>query len=348
MTARSTNLAILVLLLLELASGVAGFLVATPSGRWVFWLHSTAGFTLLLLVVWKWRVILGSFAHRTVGPWAMLPAMMTLLFVASLTSGLLWATVGLPPVRVPLVGRTTGLTLHVALSLALVPLFVYHLAVRWPRPRRVDVASRRAALRLMALALLGAVAWRGTEAASAALALSGARRRFTGSRQRDSHEGNRHPVTNWLTDRTQRVRPDQWRLSVRGEVETAVALTYEELIELGTVDRVALLDCTGGWYTVQRWSGVPLAELLRRSRVGADARSVVVRSRTGYARRFGLDAARDLLLATHVEGERLSAAHGFPVRLVAPGRRGYHWVKWVESVEVSAHSPWWQSPLPLQ
>ena len=38
----------------------------------------------------------------------------------------------------------------------------------------------------------------------------------------------------------------------------------------------------------------------------------------------------------------------FPVRLVAPGRRGYHWVKWVESVEVSAHSPWWQSPLPLQ
>ena len=200
----------------------------------------------------------------------------------------------------------------------------------------------------MALALLGAVAWRGTEAASAALALSGARRRFTGSRQRDSHQGNRHPVTNWLTDRTQRVRPEQWRLSVRGEVETAVALSYEELIELGTIDRVALLDCTGGWYTVQRWSGVPLAELLRRSRVRPDARSVVVRSRTGYTRRFGIEAARDLLLATHVEGERLSVAHGFPVRLVAPGRRGYQWVKWVETVEVSAHSPWWQSPLPLQ
>ena len=72
------------------------------------------------------------------------------------------------------------------------------------------------------------------------------------------------------------------------------------------------------------------------------------RSVTGYGRRFPLDEAGDLLLATRVEGETLSAGHGFPLRLVAPGRRGYDWVKWVAELEVSRDPAWLQPPLPLQ
>jgi hypothetical protein len=35
------------------------------------------------------------------------------------------------------------------------------------------------------------------------------------------------------------------------------------------------------------------------------------------------------------------------VRLIAPGRRGYWWVKWVTSVEPDERPSWLQSPLPL-
>ena len=64
------------------------------------------------------------------------------------------------------------------------------------------------------------------------------------------------------------------------------------------------------------------------------AHHVRVISRTGYRWSFSLDDARALLLATHVGGEPLAHGHGAPCRLVAPGRRGFQWVKWVERVEL--------------
>ena len=348
MTPRATNFAILFLLLLQLASGVAGFLVGTPSGRWVFWLHSAGGFALLTLVVWKWRIVVGSFARRGVGTWAIPATLLGLLFVGSMATGVLWSTSGLPRVPLPLVGRVTGLTVHVLLSLALIPFFLIHAASRGRRPRRADLIGRRAAIRSLALLVVGLVAWRGAEATSSRLRLSGAGRRFTGSREEGSFAGNRHPVTNWLFDSSRRLSTDVWQLHVSGAVGKTLTLSYEELLALGRRTQRPVLDCTGGWYTVQHWTGVSVAELLNGARPEDGATSIVVRSVTGYSRRFRLAAASELLLATHVEGVPLSAAHGFPLRLVAPGHRGYHWVKWVEAIEVSKLPSWWQSPFPLQ
>jgi len=88
--------------------------------------------------------------------------------------------------------------------------------------------------------------------------------------------------------------------------------------------------------------------LLEEAGIKEGARSLLFRSSTGYARRFPLEEAGNLLLATHVEHEALSEGHGFPVRLVAPGYRGYGWVKWVTGLEVSRDPAWVEPPLPLQ
>jgi DMSO/TMAO reductase YedYZ molybdopterin-dependent catalytic subunit len=75
--------------------------------------------------------------------------------------------------------------------------------------------------------------------------------------------------------------------------------------------------------------------------------SVLVTSVTGYRRRLPAADTSTLLLATHLGGAPLSAGHGAPVRLVAPSRRGFWWVKWVTAVELS-DQPWWrQTPFPL-
>jgi DMSO/TMAO reductase YedYZ molybdopterin-dependent catalytic subunit len=55
----------------------------------------------------------------------------------------------------------------------------------------------------------------------------------------------------------------------------------------------------------------------------------------------------DVWLATRLNGVPLPYGHGYPARIVAPGRRGFWWVKWVTSIQPSARPPWAQSAFPL-
>ena len=119
--------------------------------------------------------------------------------------------------------------------------------------------------------------------------------------------------------------------------------TYDELASFD--DRiVATLDCTGGFYSTQEWSGARLDRLLEAS----GASSVRVVSHTGYDRRFPIEDVPRLLLATRFGGRPLDAGHGFPARVVAPDRRGFWWVKWVVAIEPDDLPYWWQSPFPTQ
>ena len=92
---------------------------------------------------------------------------------------------------------------------------------------------------------------------------------------------------------------------------------------------------------------MPLASLVAPDRLAAAA-SILVTSVTGYRRRFPVADAQALWLATSVQGRPLTPGTGAPVRLVAPNRRGFWWVKWVDSVELSDAPAYAQSPFPLQ
>jgi hypothetical protein len=53
---RAVNIAILVLLVFELATGLGGFLVGEPDGRWLLWSHRAGGLAIVALLIWKFGI----------------------------------------------------------------------------------------------------------------------------------------------------------------------------------------------------------------------------------------------------------------------------------------------------
>jgi DMSO/TMAO reductase YedYZ molybdopterin-dependent catalytic subunit len=321
------------MLLLAFGTGVATVAIGSPNGAWVAIGHGICGVAVVLLIPWKSRVVRGGLRRARLSRW--LSLLLAVLALFTLIAGLSYAT-GL----VRSIAGKPGLWVHIAVALMLVPLVVWHVWARRIRPRRADL-SRRALLRAGVLTVGAVGLYAADKAATSGLGLPGARRRFTGSYETASFQPEAMPSTSWLFDTVPAIDPNRWRLTIkdgRGRRE----LTLAELATFGTQVR-ATLDCTSGWYSHQDWTGVPLATLLHR---GPGTQSVYVHSVTGYWIRFpGHDLDR-LLLATQMGGAPLSADHGFPVRLVAPGRRGYWWVKWIDRIEVQTTPSWWQPPFP--
>jgi DMSO/TMAO reductase YedYZ molybdopterin-dependent catalytic subunit len=226
---------------------------------------------------------------------------------------------------------------HVGAAAIAVPFGVWHVASRRIRVRATDL-SRRNFLKGSAAVGIAAATYASSEAVTRTVALPGAARRFTGSYEAGSFQPFAMPVSSWMFDGIPLHDRESWRLRTPGEV-----WSYEQILAFD--DRVtATLDCTGGFYSTQDWSGARLDRLI----AGARGSSIRVVSSTGYDRRFPAYNASSLLLATRFGGTPLDAAHGFPARLVAPDQRGFCWVKWVVAIEVDDLPSWWQSPFPLQ
>jgi DMSO/TMAO reductase YedYZ molybdopterin-dependent catalytic subunit len=333
-SARVTNLTLLAVLLLAFATGIGAVATGTPRGRWVVIAHGIAGIAVILLIPWKSRVVRRGLRRERSSRWVSL--LLAALVIVTVAAGLGYGT-GL----MRSIAGQYGMWVHVAAALTLAPLLLWHVFARRTRPRRTDL-SRRALLRAGLLGSAAAGLYVATDWAVRLTDLPGARRRFTGSHEIGSFDPATMPSTIWLNDTTPTIDPDRWRLTV-ADMEGSYQLTLSEMSAYTTQLR-ATLDCTSGWYAHQDWTGVPVSALIRDTR---GASSLLVHSVTGYWIRFPAGDIDELLLATSVGGMPLAARHGFPLRLVAPSRRGFWWVKWVDRIELQATPAWWQPPFPL-
>ena len=324
---RRTDLVLGLLLLAGVLTGLGANTIGVDWPLDLIQLHAAGALAIVLVAPWKYVVIRRGLSRprRRTGI-KVLSLGLAALVIITVASGLIHSTG-----RLERVGPLTLMQIHVGAAVGALAAVIAHFLLHAVRPRRADL-DRRAVLGLLALGAGAAVATAAWDTGPATA------RRFTGSVPQDELL-----FTSWLNDGIQRVDSAQWTLTVGTatlDLDAVLALPHERF--------TAVLDCTSGWSSSQEWDGVRLSTLLTAAGLSRDGwRSLEVRSVTGYARWFGPSTPDDVWLVTGLNGRSLPYGSGYPARLVAPGRRGFWWVKWVASVQPSARPPWAQSVFPL-
>lgn len=155
-----------------------------------------------------------------------------------------------------------------------------------------------------------------------------------------------------------------WRLEVTGRVRRPLSLGLADVRSRPAVSLPVTMECAGNgrvgmsprpvsqpWMSeavgTALWTGTPLRGVLEEVGIEDEGLEVVFTGgdhgvdggiEQDYARGLPLqECLRDeVLLAYEVNGQPLPPQHGFPLRLVVPGRYGMASVKWLRSIEVVA------------
>jgi DMSO/TMAO reductase YedYZ molybdopterin-dependent catalytic subunit len=141
------------------------------------------------------------------------------------------------------------------------------------------------------------------------------------------------------------LHPDDWRLVVDGEVERPFQLDYAALTKLPNVEITKTLECISNLVdkcelapfgcdliSTARWKGVRLADVLGLvGGVKPGATFLATISADEYTTAVPLDVAMspDALLVFEMNGQVLPREHGYPARLLIPGRYGMKNAKWI-------------------
>lgn len=331
LTSRQVNLLLELLVFAALLSGLASWIVPLRAARLTIIIHAIAGLSILVVTPLKIRgSVKSGFKRRR--RTRHLSSAFGLLVLVTIALGLAHA-LGLSYG----VGYWTALWTHQLFGYVLIPLLVWHVITRPVRPSIVDM-TRRGLVSTAALAAAAATVLGTQEVAARVLRLDGADREGTGSHDTGSFDPDAMPAVQWINDTAPpNMTPDAWPLRIEGEAVAVAAISRQ------TKPLLARLDCTGGWYADQNWDVVSLADLLPDT---SASRSIKVTSATGYARIFSSDVADRVYVCTGYDGRPLRRGHGAPIRIIAPGRRGPWWVKWVTEIELTDRPSWLQLPLP--
>jgi hypothetical protein len=129
-----------------------------------------------------------------------------------------------------------------------------------------------------------------------------------------------------------------WQLRVAGPRPYVLTLAeVESMVADSGADAGFPISCVEGWSVGAHWRGVRLLDVVRRAGGDADSRVKVVSLEPQGSYNYSFvdgPQVSHALLATHLNGGRITVDHGYPLRLIAPDRAGVLNTKWLKSVEI--------------
>ena len=149
-----------------------------------------------------------------------------------------------------------------------------------------------------------------------------------------------------INTRPPTVHEGEWRLRVGGLVDRPMDWTLTDLRDRYTpLNQFITLACIsnpigGSLIGTQRWTGIPLRQLLEEVGPQASATHLRIHSVDDFFEIVPLeDALADerIMLTYAWDGLPLPPEHGFPLRIYIPDRYGMKQPKWIESMELVDH-----------
>jgi DMSO/TMAO reductase YedYZ molybdopterin-dependent catalytic subunit len=157
-----------------------------------------------------------------------------------------------------------------------------------------------------------------------------------------------------------RIDLSRWRLSVEGELQTPLILTFDDIRRMPKAIAADTLECSGNGRSLLKekssgnpwtvggvgnavWGGVWLRDVLNQAGLKPSAAHVAFEgfdrplgsSGIKFIRSIPLEKAlASTLLAYEMNGEALPLKHGYPLRALALGWTGANCVKWLQRITV--------------
>jgi DMSO/TMAO reductase YedYZ molybdopterin-dependent catalytic subunit len=149
---------------------------------------------------------------------------------------------------------------------------------------------------------------------------------------------------------TQIIDKETYQLVVDGLVDNPLTLNYSDLLAYPQISVLADLVCVEGWRFTAKWTGPALNSIFADAGVQPEAKIAIFYSTdspVGYTSlELGYIQDNNITIALKDNDITLPLDRGFPFQVVAEGKWGYKWAKWVTRIELSSDTTfrgYWES-----
>jgi DMSO/TMAO reductase YedYZ molybdopterin-dependent catalytic subunit len=149
---------------------------------------------------------------------------------------------------------------------------------------------------------------------------------------------------------TQVINKDTYKLTVDGLVDHPLSLSYADLQAYPQISQLMDLNCVEGWNFTAKWTGPALSAIFKDAGVKPDAVIAIFYTADDPKGYTSLDLKylndNNIILGMKLNDITLPPDRGFPFQVVANGKFGYKWAKWVTRIELSSNTNfrgYWES-----
>jgi DMSO/TMAO reductase YedYZ molybdopterin-dependent catalytic subunit len=139
---------------------------------------------------------------------------------------------------------------------------------------------------------------------------------------------------------TQSINQSNYRLTIDGLVDHPLSLSYTDLQAYPQISQFVALECVEGWGFFAKWTGPSLDAIFADAGIQSNAVIAIFYTSDDPNGYTSLDLSYidkfSIIAALKDNDIILSPDRGFPFQIVANGKFGYKWAKWVTRIELSS------------